>query len=246
MRFIIQVWTHTLALLPIAAPILMLRVRCVIFWVSCWGASQPPQDPPLYSRNYTIYAEEPILMMHRGRMLQRVAVCCSVLQYAAVCCSVLQSVAAWCGVTHYTMEVPILILRRGVFDFLDFLLGCLETLSRFFEIRCCPKKPYICIYMYVCKYIFMYVSTHSYIYILEMRCYPTKPYTYTYTYIYVYTYIHTYVCVHTYTYIYTRKSPIHIYIYIYIVEIRCCPNKPYIYIYIYVRVCMLIYLYVCI
>jgi len=99
MRFIIQVWTHTPAFFPIAAPILMLRVRCVIFWVSCWCISTPP-GPPLYSRNYTIDAEEPIFIMQSGRMLQHVAVCCSVLRYAAVCCSVLQCVAECCSVVR--------------------------------------------------------------------------------------------------------------------------------------------------
>ena len=38
------------------------------------------------------------------RVLQCVAVCCSVLQSVAVCCSVLQSVAVCCSVLQYTLH----------------------------------------------------------------------------------------------------------------------------------------------
>ena len=86
----------------------------------------------------------------RLRVLQRVAVCCSVLQCVAVCCSVLQCVAVCCGVLQCVAAVRYAMVLQTHVPFLQATprLRTRDSVSslhqygpqRVIDTDCAPKK----------------------------------------------------------------------------------------------------------
>jgi len=78
----------------------------------------------MYTNIFVLY-----ICMHKFKVLQCVAVCCSVLQCVAVCCSVLQCVAVCCSVFVLYICMHMLSIHLHAYVIYTFACICLKYCS---------------------------------------------------------------------------------------------------------------------
>jgi len=153
-----------------------------------------------------------------GRILQYVAVCCSVLQCVAVCCSVLQCVAVW---------------SRS--RFVIWIRMHSTTL----------QYVYVCMHIHICTYTRMYTYTYVHSVLqsgleVDVQCkfWFILRFLLIHTYTCIYIYVHTHVCIYIYMYMVccslVSKSTRNIHFDSYYNSAICI--RIYAYIYVYIRI----------
>ena len=123
------------------------------------------------------------LLLERHQVPYRFEAYCSVLQRVAVCCSVLQF-----------MPYRVTLLRDRPLAPLSDILKCV---NRIFMYVCMCTCEHVCTYIHIYAYSYVCMYTHKYI----CSCIYTYIYIYTCVYVCIYVYIHINVYI-TYAYMY--------------------------------------------